>query len=222
MGKQQISKQTSQIITAPNATNVYHNQGNGFQVANNNGTINLNCDGTNIEDLLRSILSSDRQKNAQNVSHAVEWASLNKQYYNLFVLENENFSVGSFSISQERSLERYTSKKAKEEFSSLSDKAISTIRNMPCIFVQRNTHYKEADEVFSALVGRVTEVYEQGDNIKILFVPFQAISQQLLNQNIALLKMAQSSLRNELDEEHWAIKECDLIHTFLAMGITIL
>lgn len=222
MGKQQISKQTSQIITAPNAANAYYNQGNGFQVVNNNGPINLNCNGINLEDLLQSYISADRQKNSQKLSRAVEWASLNKRYYNLFVLENESFSVGSFSISKERSLERYTSKKAKEEFSSLSDKAISTIRNMPCIFVRRNTHYKEADEVFSALVGRVTEVYEQGDNIKILFVPFQTVPQQLLNQNIALLKMAQSSLRNELDEEHWAIKECDLIHTFSAMGITIL
>lgn len=171
---------------------------------------------------MRSILSSDRQKNAQNVSHAVEWASLNKQYYNLFVLENENFSAGSFSISKECSLERYTSSKVKEKFSSLSDQAISVIRTMPCIFVKRNAHYKKTDKNFFALVGRVTEVYEQGDNIKILFVPFQAVSQQLLNQNIALLKMAQSSLRNELDEEHWAIKECDLIHTFSAMGITIL
>ena len=222
MGKQQISKQTSQIITAPNATNAYYNQGNGFQVANNSGTINVNCDGANIENFLRSILSSDRQNDAQNVSHAVEWASLNKQYYNLFVLENENFSIGSFSISKERSLERYTSSKVKEKFSSLSDQAISVIRTMPCIFVKRNTQYKETDESFPALIGRITEVHEQGDNIKILFVPFQTVSQQLLNQNIALLKMAQSSLRNELDEEHWAIKECNLIHIFSAMGITIL
>ena len=51
MGKQQISKRTSQIITTPNATNAYYNQGNGLQVANNNGTINLNCDGTKLEDL---------------------------------------------------------------------------------------------------------------------------------------------------------------------------
>lgn len=222
MGKQQISKQTSQIITAPNATNAYYNQGNGFQVANNSGTINVNCDGTNIGELLKSILSSDRQKNAQNVSHAVEWASLNKQYYNLFVLENENFSADSFSISNERSLERYTSSKVKEKFSSLSDQAISVIRTMPCIFVKRNTQYKETDESFPALIGRITEVHEQGDNIKILFVPFQTVPQQLLNQNVALLKMAQSSLRNELDEEHWAIKECNLIHIFSAMGITIL
>ena len=217
MGKQQISKQTSQIITAPNATNAYYNQGNGFQVANNSGTINVNCDGANIENFLRSILSSDRQNDAQNVSHAVEWASLNKQYYNLFVLENENFSVGSFSISKERSLERYTSSKVKEKFSSLSDQAISVIRTMPCIFVKRNTQYKETNESFPALIGRITELHEQGDNIKILFVPFQTVPQQLLNQNVALLKMAQSSLRNELDEEHWAIKECNLIHIFSAI-----
>lgn len=225
MGKQQISKQTSQtsqIITAPNATNAYYNQGNGLQVANNSGTINVNCEGTSIKDLLRSILFSDKQKNVQNVSHAVEWASLNKQYYNLFVLENENFSTGSFSISKERSLERYTTSKVKEKFSSLSDEAISVIQTMPCIFVKRNVHYKETDESFPALIGRITEVHEQGDNIKILFVPFQTVPQQLLNQNVALLKMAQSSLRNELDEEHWAIKECNLIHIFSAMGITIL
>lgn len=96
MGNQQISKQTSQIITAPNAANAYYNQGNGLQVVSNSGTININCDGTNIEDLLRPISSFGRQNNFPNVSHAVEWASLNKQYYNLFVLENENFSVGSF------------------------------------------------------------------------------------------------------------------------------
>ncbi len=222
MGKQQMTKQTSQIVTAPNAANAYYNQGNGLQVVSNSGTININCDGTNIEDLLKPISFSGRQNNASNVSHAVEWASLNKQYYNLFVLENENFSSGSFSISKERSLERYTSSKAKEKFSSLSDKVISVIQTMPCIFVKRNTNYKETDKSFPALVGQITEVHEQGDNIKILFVPFQTVSQQLLNQNVALLKMAQSSLRNELDEEHWAIKECNLIHIFSAIGITIL
>lgn len=222
MEKQQISKQTSQIVTAPNAANAYYNQGNGLQVANNSGTINVNCDEINLEDLLKPFISADRQNNFQYVSHAVEWASLNKQYYNLFVLENENFSSDSFSISKESSLERYTSSKVKEKFSSLSEQAISMIQTMPCIFVKRNTHYKETDENFPALVGRITEVHEQGDTIRILFIPFQTVSQQLLNQNISILKLAHSSLRNELDEEHWAIKECNLIHIFSAMGITIL
>lgn len=222
MGNQQISKQASQIITAPNAANAYYNQGNGLQVVSNSGTININCDGTNIEDLLGPISSSSRQNNFPNVSHAVEWASLNKQYYNLFVLENENFSIGSFSISKERSLEKYTSTAVKEKFASLSDEAISVIRTMPCIFVKRNTYYKETYDDFPALAGRITEIHEQGETIKILFLSFQAVSQQLLNQNVALLKKAQSSLRNELDAEHWAIKECNLIHTFSTIGITIL
>ncbi len=218
MDKQQLSNQISQTITVPNA---YYNQGNGLQIANNSGTINVTCEGTDLGDLLRSFLSPDGQNKTQNISHAVEWASLNKQYYNLFVLENENFSIGAFSISKEHSLEKYTRMAVKEKFNSLSDEAISIIKTMPCIFAKTNTDYRVTDEYFPALIGRITEVQEQGDNLKFFFVPFQTVPQQILNQNVSLLKMACSSLRNELDEVHWAIKECNLIQAFSNMGITI-
>ena len=37
-------------------------------------------------------------------SHAADWALLNTEFYNLFVLQNENFKDGSFSLSTDVAL----------------------------------------------------------------------------------------------------------------------
>lgn len=92
---------------------------------------------------------------------------------------------------------------------------------MPCIFAKRNKDYKSANASHPALLGRITAINVQHETIKLCFTGFQAIPQQVLNQNITLLGLAYSALRNELDEEHWSIKDGNLPGVMTRLNITV-
>lgn len=154
------------------------------------------------------------------VSHAMEWASLSKEAYNLFVLENEDYNNGSFCISKGCAL-RYTEQADYEAYHLLKMNDIERIKRMPCIFAKRNSYYGRSDIYQPLVFGRIIDVINQGEMIKFVFQGFQASPQQKLNENAAELKIARASLRNEFDEEHWSIKRADLISTIEHLGIII-
>lgn len=220
MDKDQLipSEIISAIAQTPNP-NILVNQGDGIQIQQNSGPINVNVDGSELTELLSRMFGSRPTGNF--VTHAVEWASLSRTHYCLFVLENEEYNDGVFSIAKDRALQKYTPKEVRDKYRMLNLVDIDELRHMPCIFAKRNMHYKGTEPHHPALVGRISDAVPQGEVVKIYFSGFQAFPQQILNQNTALLHMASASLRNELDEEHWAIKQCDLIDAFATMNIEI-
>lgn len=220
MDKNQMipSEITSAIAQATNP-NVLVNQGDGIQIQQNHGPINVNVNGSELTELLSRMFGCRPTGNF--VTHAVEWASLSRTHYCLFVLENEDYSDGVFSIAKDRALQKHTPKGIRDKYRMLNPVNIDELRRMPCIFAKRNMYYKRTEPHHPALVGRISNAVPQGEVIKIYFSGFQAFSQQILNQNTALLHMASAPLRNELDVEHWAIKECNLIDAFVAMNIEI-
>ena len=199
--------------------NILVNQGDGLQIQQNSGPINVNVSGIGLDELLDGIFGLKPAEHL--VTHAIEWASLSKDYYCLFVLENEEYNEGVFSIAKDRALQKYTPKEIRDKYRTLSLDNIAELKQMPCIFAKRNMHYKETEPHHPALVGRICDIVPQGEVIKIRFAGFQAFPQQTLNQNVTLLHMASAPLRNELDLEHWAIKQCDLIDAFAVMKIEI-
>lgn len=208
-------------VAFPQATHGMVNTGSGIQVGENAGTMNLNFNGVTPE-MLQSIVSMfAAQAVPQKVSHALEWASLSTERFCLFVLENEEYNCGAFSIAKKCALQKYTHPAHKERFLSLSTEAITELIKMPCIFAKRNRDYKSTDASHPALLGRITAVNVQHETIKLRFTGFQAISQQVLNQNITLLGLAYSALRNELDEEHWSIKDGNLPGVMTRLNITV-
>lgn len=219
MDKNQMipSEITSAIAQAANP-NILVNQGDGIQILQNHGPININVSGPELIGLL-SMLGAKPADNP--VTHTMEWASLSRTHYCLFVLENEEYKDGVFSIAKDRALQKYTPKDVRDKYRMLNPANMDELRNTPCIFTKRNMYYKRTEPHHPALVGRISNAVPQGEVIKIYFSGFQAFSQQILNQNTALLHMASAPLRNELDVEHWAIKECNLIDAFVAMNIEI-
>ena len=220
MDKNQMipSEITSAIAQATNP-NVLVNQGDGIQIQQNHGPINVNVNGSELTELLSRMFGCRPTGNF--VTHAVEWASLSRTHYCLFVLENEDYSDGVFSIAKDRALQKHTPKGIRDKYRMLNPVNIDELRRMPCIFAKRNMHYKRTEPHHPALVGRISNAVPQGEVIKIYFSGFQAFPQQILNQNTTLLHMASAPLRNELDVEHWAIKQCNLIDAFVAMNIEI-
>lgn len=219
MDKNQMipSEITSAIAQAANP-NILVNQGDGIQILQNHGPININVSGSELIGLL-SMLGAKPADNP--VTHIMEWASLSRTHYCLFVLENEEYKDGVFSIAKDRALQKYTPKDVRDKYRMLNPANMDELRKMPCIFTKRNMYYKRTEPHHPALVGRISNAVPQGEVIKIYFSGFQAFSQQILNQNTTLLHMASAPLRNELDVEHWAIKECNLIDAFVAMNIEI-
>ena len=208
-------------VAFPQATHGMVNTGSGVQIGTNAGKIEFNINGISPE-MLASFMSTFAMPPAsQKVSHAVEWASLSQEHYCLFVLENEDYNCGAFSISKRCALQKYTPSACKTRYIDLTPAAVAELTNVPCVFAKRNMYYGYTVENHPALIGRITDIRCQGETVKICFSGFQAVSQQLLNRNIAMFKLAHASLRNELDEEHWSIKECNLLDAMTRLDVTV-
>ena len=150
-------------------------------------------------------------------SHAADWALLNTEFYNLFVLQNENFKDGSFSLSTDVALKN-TERELKNKFKTLSS---DLLLHMPCVFAVRNPSYKTAPGYHMAYLGKLTGVTPQGDNIKFCFDIFEKFKQQLINENIRLFNLQETTLRNQLDEVHWSIRTGNLLEIIDNLGIEI-
>lgn len=209
------------VVSFPNAAQGMINTGSGVQIGTNAGTMNFNFNGLTPEMITNLIAMFSGQPVQQKVSRAIEWASLSTSSYSLFVLENEEYSNGAFCIAKSRALRNYTPSGYKERYITLNPASVAELTSMPCIFAKRNMYYGSTEASHPALLGRITDIRAQRETIKICFSGFQGIPQQLLNQNIGLLGMAFSSIRNELDEEHWSIKDCNLIDAIARLNIDI-
>ena len=96
----QPSRVTNNIYAAPSSTTI----------ATNYGPVGV--DQETVNRLFGEILSikgmmggtPPQQNVSQTQSHAIEWASLSKERYCLFVLENEKYNTGSFCIPNKKAL----------------------------------------------------------------------------------------------------------------------
>lgn len=224
-------QELDKVPAATPVTNNFNASPGGVTVQNNNGTINNGIDtnafmqffgpsGTFIEQLQKLQTSEP--------SHAIEWASLSHERYCLFVLENETYKTGSFSIPIKKAL-KYTDDFTRDSLIGLTSEDREIIKSMPCIFAIKNKTFKQAADGFPFVVGRITEIAVQGDNIKFSFVTFRpalslnipAFEQRILNENTEKLKLKERPCRNQLDEEHWAVIENDLIEVGRQIGIQV-
>ena len=98
-------------------------------------------------------------------THAIAWNSLSNERFNLFVLENEEYSNGVFCIAKAKAIQNYTNEKDIEQFRFLDADAIAELKKMPCIFAKRNAFYNHTNNNHPAVIGRITEVINQGETI---------------------------------------------------------
>lgn len=154
-------------------------------------------------------------------THAVEWAKLDQTRFNVFVIENENYDCGAFSIGRRVALTKNTSLEYKDHFRPLTPDLIAELANMPCIFAVRNPEFKKASEFYPAFLGKLTGIQRQGENLRFNFVVFATLKQQFINDNIRAFRLTTATVRNQLDEEHWSIRRGNLLQIAADMGIEI-
>lgn len=187
---------------------------NGVAIGQVNGNIHLEA-GAELISLLQQMTGSD------TASHAADWALLSNELFNVFVVESEKYDCGSFSIAKQTALMKYTSEEHKEHFGLLSPAVIEELKNMPCIFAARNQGFKTARTNYPAFVGKLTEITCQGEQIKFKFVVCGKLKQQFINENISLFNLLDTTVRNQLDEEHWSIRTGNLLEIADMIGIEI-
>ena len=162
--------------------------------------------------------AQSQMQQQQTISHAMEWAGLNHEKFCLFVLDNETYKAGAFSIAKSRAL-KYSPDR--ERFLPLTEELRAEIRQMPCIFAKRNQTYKCTTPDHPVIYGRITEIIPQAATIKFCFEPFKTAYQQTINENISLYGLLSTTLRNQLDEEHWCIRNGNLQQVLLNLGIRV-
>lgn len=155
------------------------------------------------------------------VSHAAEWALLNTERFHVFVLENEKYDCGAFSIGRRVALEKNTIDRYKDYYKPLTPSLIRELLDMPCIFAIRNQQFKKAPDYYPALLGKLTDIRCQGETIRFSFITCGRLKQQFINDNIRAFALRTSTVRNQLDEEHWSIREGNLLQIANDMGIVI-
>ena len=148
--------------------------------------------------------------------------ALNMDYYNLFVIGDETFCDGHFTIPKDRALTESMSLETKVQFSALSEEAVSQIKTFPSLFASENHSYGKTDDAHQAYFGLVTNVKIQDNGIKIHFRPLWSVPQQRLNEIASKIALQSAPALNELNRTHWAIKKVNLIEELKAAGISVL
>lgn len=209
----ELIKSGSNLPTAPQMNISATNSGTAIgQVI---GDIRLEM-GPEAITLLQQIIGGQ-----QAISHAAEWALLNTERFNVFVLENEKYDCGSFCIGRRVALAKNTLPDYRDYYRPLTQPLIQELLNMPCIFAVRNQSFKRAPEHYPAFVGRLTDITCQGENIRFRFITCGRLRQQFINDNIRSFNLLTTTVRNQLDEEHWSIRTGNLLQIADAVGIEI-
>lgn len=215
----ELTTASSNLPASPSPTSqtTYINEGNGIIAGTINGGLNIS--GVSAEELLQLITRSGFLAPPQQ-NNAMEISRLCRTHFNLFVLENEEYKRGTFSIARMDALTRYTHDK--EHFSKLDDPVIHEIQNLPCIFAMRNDSFASSDEHRICFTGKVEGISIRGSVIAFSFKCYNPpIPQNVFNQDPQAFHLASSSLRNELDVEHWSIKDVDLLEELRKRGIEV-
>lgn len=148
---------------------------------------------------------------------------ISTDYYNLFVVGNENFTENSFLIGKECALtiDEGVSPEISARFAPLSDEAKAAIKAFPSIFASLNHQYGCTDEAHNAIFGRVTDVEVMENGIKVHIHKACLIPQQRLNEMASNLGILTACGTNEFNRTHWTIKPIDLIDELRQAGFNL-
>lgn len=147
--------------------------------------------------------------------------SINREYYNLFVVGVEEFDKPHFRIMRSRSLNGCMSDETRKKFDPPTPETISDIKRMPSLFMAENRNYGRADDDQVVIYGFVSDVKIYDNDIKIYHSGFATFEQQRINELLDELGLIGDDKFNELNRTHWAIKRVDLIQELKEAGVPI-
>lgn len=146
---------------------------------------------------------------------------IDREFYNLFVVNTEAFDRPYFKISRDRSLSEMMSDDVKAAFAPMTPEHKERIKTLPSLFMAENNRYGNATDEQNVIYGFVSDIKVYENDVKIYFCGYYNIPQQRLNELLDELGLSGNNKFNEMNRTHWAIKRCDLIEELLEAGIQI-
>ncbi len=149
--------------------------------------------------------------------------TMNTSYYNLFVVEGEEYEEdeGTFQIATDLALTESITEELKRKYARLDESAIEDIKTFPTIFTNKNHHFGYTDNDHYACYGVVTGVERDGHHIIISYHILGDLKQQDLINMAEDLGILKASEYNELNDPHWTIKEFNLIAAMKKTGVEL-
>lgn len=145
----------------------------------------------------------------------------NNNFYNLFVLDGEDFTKGYFIIKRNEAL-KYLDKESMSLHSLINFDSLKLCKSYPCIFANKNQHkYKTASKDQKLFFGYLADIEKTDEGFKFSFSFVSSLLQQLLNDNTKQFNLRSSKGDNELDIVHWSIKNTNIIEVIRSLGFNV-
>ena len=146
--------------------------------------------------------------------------ALHNELYNLFVVGDETFESGRFTVPNGRVLN--ANPEIEKWYASFSADALAEIKRMPSLFMSENKKFggkTEPDHM--AYFGVVTDVRKQRKQTIIVFKTIMEIPQQAINDLAVYLGIDNEGTLTELNVTRWSIKRADLVNELRLAGYKI-
>lgn len=136
-------------------------------------------------------------------------ANPNYEYYNLFVIDQEQMD-GLVAIPRKQALNEYTTQEIRKIYALPGLAAAEEIKRLPSLFVIRNRMGNHTTMEQRAGYGYVVDIRQKSDTIIVTAAISHVIRQEKLNSLETELQLLSAPENNELDCIHWAIKRVNL------------
>lgn len=188
--------------------------------ANNQTIINIQHMSGNIA-VPKNLTYVLTEKNNMTDKSGATTISLNNEFYNLFVVGDETFESGRFTVPNGRMLN--ANPEIEEQYASLSSDAVAKIKKLPSLFMSENKKYgsfTEPDHI--AYFGIVTDVRKERKQTIVVFKTLMELPQQaIIDLAIYLGIDNEGSGLTELNVTRWSIKRADLVSELRLAGFKV-
>jgi hypothetical protein len=138
--------------------------------------------------------------------------TIDREYYNLFVLGAEEFDKPYIKVPRDRALNQYMTKETMAAFDALTPDMMAQIKRMPSLFMAENRQYGHPDADQLVIYGFVSDIKIYDNDVKIYYCGYRYdIPQSAINELQDVLGLNGNRSFNELNRTHWSIKRVDLI-----------
>lgn len=149
-------------------------------------------------------------------------STIDREYYNIFVLGIEEFDKAYIKMPRDRSLNQYMAKETMALFDGLTPEMIARIKTMPSLFMAESRQYGHPDDDQRVIYGFVSDIKIYDNDAKIYFCGYKNdIPQSAINVLLDELGLVGNAKYNELNRTHWSIKRVDLIQELYEANIQV-
>jgi hypothetical protein len=172
------------------------------------------------QEMLGELLRQQSTAGRTNVPLSFGGTESNQEYYNIFVVGDEEFDKGWFTVHKSKALTISIEPAVKKRFSNIRDnKVVEEILTLPSLFMSENADYMRSSPGQTALLGRVTKIKLLRNDVKFSFEGEVRLFQQSITDISEKLSMDCTPANSELNQTHWTIKQANLIQILNENGL---